>query len=70
MKSLTLATMPLDERHTGVNIASWLEEFEVLAIKAGKEIWKSTEEGQFQYHSVTVPRREEGSVLENLLQPQ
>ncbi|GAA6085219.1 zinc finger BED domain-containing protein 4-like [Tachysurus ichikawai] len=25
-KSLTLATMPLDERHTGVNIATWLEE--------------------------------------------
>ncbi|KAK9973179.1 hypothetical protein ABG768_023922, partial [Culter alburnus] len=26
MKSITLATMPLDERHTGVNIATWLEE--------------------------------------------
>ncbi|XP_051976953.1 zinc finger BED domain-containing protein 4-like [Xyrauchen texanus] len=26
MTSLTLATMPLDERHTGVNIATWLEE--------------------------------------------
>ncbi|XP_034147378.1 zinc finger BED domain-containing protein 4-like [Esox lucius] len=26
MKSLTLATMPLEERHTGVNIATWLEE--------------------------------------------
>ncbi len=26
MKTLTLATMPLDERHTGANIATWLEE--------------------------------------------
>lgn len=25
MKTLTLATMPLDERHTGANIATWLE---------------------------------------------
>lgn len=41
---------------------------EVLAIKAGKEFWKSTQEGKLQCHSVTVPRREEESVLENLLQ--
>ncbi len=26
MKTLTLATMPLDERNTGANIATWLEE--------------------------------------------
>ncbi|KAI7799915.1 putative zinc finger BED domain-containing protein 1-like [Triplophysa rosa] len=40
MKTLTLATMPLDERHTGANIATWLEEV-VAKFNISKHNWVS-----------------------------
>ncbi len=51
--------MPAEQR---IEVQSTVE---VLAIKAGKESWKPTEEGQHQ--GVIIPRREGESVLENLL---
>ncbi len=54
-----LKFMPAEQR---IEVQSTVE---VLAIKAGKESWKPTEEGQHQ--GVIVPRREGESVLENLL---
>ncbi|KAK9976475.1 hypothetical protein ABG768_021680 [Culter alburnus] len=57
-----LKFMPAEQR---IEVQSTVE---VLAIKAGKALWKPTEEGQLQCHSVTAPRKGEESVLENLLQ--
>ncbi len=54
-----LKFMPAEQR---IEVQSTVE---VLAIKAGKDSWKPTEEGQHQ--GVIVPRREGESVLENLL---
>ncbi len=51
--------MPAEQR---IEVQSTVE---VLAIKAGKESWKPTEE--WQHQGVIVPRREGESVLENLL---